>query len=90
MSVSVKPFGSWAAAEVISLSVMRRMPVAPAGRKMGTQSCFCWSVRCVLLGVKDLMALPNTFCLALVMICLAFFSILCKGVGSCMPVVLGS
>ena len=89
MSLSVKPFGSWAAAEVISLSVMRRIPVAPVGRKMGTKSCFCWSVSCVLLGVKDLMALPNTFFPRFGDDLFGCFSVLCKGVVPCVPVVLG-
>ena len=71
MSLSVEPAGRSAAAAVISESVMRRRPVAPLGRKIGAYSCFCWSVSWVLVGVNVVMALPSTFFLALVIICLA-------------------
>ena len=40
MSLSVEPAVRSAAAAVISLSVMRRLPVTPLGRKIGTYSFF--------------------------------------------------
>ena len=44
MSLRVVPEGSWVAAVVISLSVMRLLPVAPLGRKIGTYTFFFFSV----------------------------------------------
>ncbi|MFM7983228.1 MAG: hypothetical protein ACKPKO_28300, partial [Candidatus Fonsibacter sp.] len=59
--VSVCPAGDCAADVAISLSVIVRICICDAGRKIGTQSRFCWSVSWVVFGVKTLMALPRAF-----------------------------